>query len=74
MLRKMILVAVAAITVGAVALAPADAAAARSKGARFHGAAVYYPDGYGTPFYAPGAIYCWHWFRTGRGWARAWAC
>ena len=74
MLRKMIVVAVAVTTVWA--LAAADAAASRSKwrGARFHGAAVYYPDVYGTPFYAPGAIYCWHWFRTGRDWARAWAC
>jgi hypothetical protein len=75
MLRKMIVVAVA-VTVGGVALAPADAAASPSKwrGARFHGAAVYYPDVYGAPFYAPGAIYCRHWFRTGRDWARAWAC
>jgi hypothetical protein len=76
MLRKTIVVIVAVATFGGMALVPADAAASHSKwrGARFHGAAVYYPDGYGAPFYADGAIYCWHWFRTGRGWARAWAC
>jgi hypothetical protein len=75
MLRKMTAVIVAA-ALGGAALAPADAAPWRGKwrGARFHGAAVYYPDVYGAPFLADGAIYCWHWFRTGRGWARAWAC
>ncbi len=75
MLRKMIVVIVAA-ALGGAALAPADAAASRShwRGARFHGAPVYYPDAYGAPLFADGAIYCWHWFRTGRGWARAWAC
>jgi hypothetical protein len=74
MLRKMIVGIVAATTLG-VALAPADAVASRGKwrGAGFHGAAVYYPDVY-APFYAGGAIYCWHWFRAGRGWGRAWAC
>ena len=76
MLRKMIAVIVAAATLGGAALAPADAAASRGhwRGARFHGAAVYYPDIYGAPLFADGAIYCWHWFRTGRGWGRAWAC
>jgi hypothetical protein len=76
MLRKTIVVIIAAITFGGMALAPADAAASHSKwrGARFHGAPVYFPDDYAAPFYAPGTIYCWHWFRTGRGWARAWAC
>jgi hypothetical protein len=76
MLRKTIVVIIAATTFGGMALVPADAAASHSKwrGARFHGAPVYYPDDYAAPFYAVGAIYCWHWFRTGRGWARAWAC
>jgi hypothetical protein len=76
MLRKMIVLIVTAAALGGAAVAPADAAASRGKwrGARFHGAAVYYPDDYGVPFVADGAIYCWHWFRTGRGWARAWAC
>jgi hypothetical protein len=76
MLRKMIVLIVTAAALGGAALAPADAAASRGKwrGARFHGAAVYYPDDYGAQFVADGAIYCWHWFRTGRGWARAWAC
>ena len=76
MLRKMIAVIVAAATLCGAALAPADAAASRGhwRGARFHGAAVYYPDIYGAPLFGDGAIYCWHWFRTGRGWRRAWAC
>jgi hypothetical protein len=76
MFRKMIVGIVTAATLGGVALAPADAVASRGKwrGARFHGAAVYYPDVYGAPFYADGSVYCWHWFRTGRGWGRAWAC
>jgi hypothetical protein len=71
MLRKMIVLIVTAAAIGGAALAPADAAASRGKwrGARFHGAAYY-----GAPFVADGAIYCWHWFRAGRGWARAWAC
>jgi hypothetical protein len=74
MLRKMIAVIVAAAALGGAA--PADAAASRGhwRGARFHGAAVYYPDTSGAPLFADGAIYCWHWFRTGRGWGRAWAC
>ena len=76
MLRKTIVVIIAAITFGGMALARADAATSHSKwrGARFHGAPVYFSDDYTAPFFAPGTIYCWHWFRTGRGWARAWAC
>jgi hypothetical protein len=75
MLRKLIVVLIAATTFGGMVLAPADAAShSKWRGARFHGAPVYYPDDYAAPFYAPGTIYCWHWFRTGRGWARAWAC
>jgi hypothetical protein len=76
MLRKMIVVTAAVAVLGAVALAPADASAAhRKRGARggFHGADIYYPEFY-TPIFAGGSIYCWHWFRVGRGWARAWAC
>jgi hypothetical protein len=77
MLRKMIVVTAAAAVLSAAALAPADASATYRKwrGARggFHGADVYYPEFY-TPLFAPGSMYCWHWFRVGRGWARAWAC
>lgn len=77
MLRKMIAVTAAAAVLGAIALAPADASTLHRKwrGVRggFHGADVYYPE-FPTPFFAQGSIYCWHWFRVGRGWARAWAC
>jgi hypothetical protein len=74
MLRKTIVVIIAATTFAGMALAPAAASHSKWRGARFHGAPVYYPDDYAAPFYAAGTIYCWHWFRTGRGWARAWAC
>ena len=77
MLRQMIVISAAAIVFGCAALAPADASASHRKwrGARaaFHGADVYYPE-FATPFFAEGSVYCWHWFRVGRGWARAWAC
>jgi hypothetical protein len=78
MLRRMMLVLAAAAVLAAGALAPAEASASRSKsrGARatFHGADVYFPADYGPPIFAGGSVYCWHWFRIGRGWARAWAC
>ncbi len=76
MVRKIMLILAAAV-LAAGAFAPADASASRSKsrGARgFHGADVYFPADYGPPIFASGSVYCWHWFRIGRGWARAWAC
>jgi hypothetical protein len=77
MLRRMMLVFAAAAVLAAGALAPAEAASrSKSRGARatFHGADVYFPADYGPPIFAGGSVYCWHWFRIGHGWARAWAC
>jgi hypothetical protein len=77
MLRKVIVVVAAAAVLGAMVLAPAEADAYRRSrhGARaaFHGAEVYFPEVYYAPPFAD-TVYCWHWFRVGRGWARAWAC
>jgi hypothetical protein len=77
MVCKMMLILTAAVLAAGV-LAPAEASASgsKSRGARtgFHGADVYFPADYGPPIFAGGSVYCWHWFRIGRGWARAWAC
>jgi hypothetical protein len=78
MMRNLVLVSTAAAMVSA--LAATDASAYHRK---WRSEPVVYPAGdwsfggagfFRAPFYSDGSVYCWHWFRTGRTWARAWAC
>jgi hypothetical protein len=80
MKRKLIFVFATAAVVGTAAAGTADASRYHRK---WRSEPVVYPAGawswggggfYRAPFYSDGSIYCWHWFRTGRTWARAWAC
>jgi hypothetical protein len=78
MMRHLILACAAAVAVST--LVPTEAPAYHR---RWRSEPVVYPAGpwswggsgfFRIPGYSDGSVYCWHWFRTGRTWARAWAC